>query len=71
MNRKILTQFIIRNYRDNTCGTEGGSTLTSFRYNTNTKNTDLNNAEHTEVPPNFSAPDNGRVGRNMWCSDEF
>jgi hypothetical protein len=28
---KIPTQFVVTHYRDNTCGTGGGTTLTSFR----------------------------------------
>jgi hypothetical protein len=28
-------------------------------------------AEGTAVPPNFNPPEDGRVGRNMWCRDDF
>jgi hypothetical protein len=42
---KILTQFIITHYRDNTYGIEGGTTLTSL--------TDCSSIEGTAVPPEF------------------
>jgi hypothetical protein len=32
---------------------------------------DRGSAEGTAVPLNFNAPDDGRIGRNMKCSDEF
>jgi hypothetical protein len=61
---KVMTQFIISRYRDNTCGTEGGTTLTLFRNIINTKNIDCSSAG-TAVPPNVYTPDDGRVGQAM------
>jgi hypothetical protein len=35
------------------------------------ENMDRSSAEGTAIPPNLNAPDDGPVGRNMQCSDEF
>jgi hypothetical protein len=46
--------------KENTCGIEGGTTLTSFK-NTENMKTDSSTMEGAAVPPNFSEPDDGRV----------
>jgi hypothetical protein len=47
--------------KDNTCDTEGETTLTLFRNTVNTekKNSDRSGAEGTAVAPNFIASDSG------------
>jgi hypothetical protein len=62
--REILTQFIITHYRDNTCSKEGETALTLFRNIINTK-TPIAVALRAQQFPNFKAPDDGRVGRNV------
>jgi hypothetical protein len=57
--KKVPIQSVITHYRVNIWGTEGGTTVTSFR------NTDRSGAEGTAVPSTFNAFDVGRVGRNM------
>jgi hypothetical protein len=62
---KILTRFIITHYRDNTCGTEGATALTSFKNNVNTKTQVALARKTQQFLPISKAPDDGRVGRNM------
>jgi hypothetical protein len=33
------------------------------------ENTDCSSSEGVAGPPNFNAPDDGQVGRNIYCSD--
>jgi hypothetical protein len=47
------------------------NTLTTFKNTVNTNNSDCSSTEGTADSLNFSAPGDGRVGRNMWCCDEF
>jgi hypothetical protein len=51
--------------KKNACGIEGGTTLISFRNVINTKTRIAVEQKAQQFPPNFSASDDGRVGRNV------
>jgi hypothetical protein len=58
--------------KENTCGIEGEITLTSFRNTVNTKIIPIAVArKEQQFPPNFNAPDDGRVGRNSSAVTNF
>jgi hypothetical protein len=45
--------------------------ITSFKNIIKSKTQIAVRRKAQQLPPNFNAPDSGRVGRNMQCSDEF
>jgi hypothetical protein len=69
--KKLLIQLVITYYRDNTCGTGGATALSSFRNTVNTKTRIAVARKAQQFPPNFNAPDDCQVGRNMYGSHEL